>query len=140
MIMNNDEKDDLDYGEEEGFEILSVDSNFHEELLKRIKKIRKNIRFKNTKKRKFKKGLLFNEDEAAIDTVMTAVTDSAQVHHHGSIAKTDKNEAYVISGSAIGLNFTAKAVKTGWYDPLIKSVLSKLAEMDYLNETDSDLH
>lgn len=141
MIMNNDDKnDDFDLGEEEGFEVLTIDTRFYVELAKRVRKVRKNLTLRSTKEVKYKKGNLYNHDESIMETVVQAVTDSNQAYHTGSIAKKNKEDDILLSGSAIGLSFSAKSVKSGWYDELIKSTLKKMAELDYLKETDPDLH
>lgn len=139
-MVDSDDKDELDLGEEAGFETLTIDSFFYKELGRRIRKIRKNITIKNTKTKKYKKGSLFKEDEAALEMTVSAVTDSAQAYYNGTVAKSNEDDSYTLSRSAIGLNFSVKSIKSGWYDRLIEEVLLKLAELDYLKESDSDLH
>ena len=119
-------------------DVLSVDKEFHEALAIRIEGIRKKIRFKD--KAKFKKGKLFKDSNYAIESVLVAISDTAQAYHNGSVAKTDEQEAVLVSGSAIGLGFTASQVELGWYDSIIKVILGRLAEIDSNHETNPDLN
>ena len=121
-------------------EIVSLDALFYSALKKRIKKIRKKIRLD---KKKYARGKLFNDEESAVDSVVTAITDSTQAYHNGTVLKKqteDYIEETILSQNAVGLIFSEKSIKSGWYDPLIKEVLKRLAEIDHEKENHEDLH
>jgi hypothetical protein len=97
------------------------------------------MKFKKKDKKKFLKGKLFNSDEIAVESVMIAVSDTAQACHSDTIVKADKDDVVLLSAKAVGLIFKDKLVELGHYDPLITSILERLATVDKNHESDPDL-
>lgn len=118
---------------------IMADKAFVAALEVRVRHVRDNIKFKKRDKKKFLKGKLFHNDAIAVEDVMIAVSDTTQAYHSDTIVKANKNDVVLVSAKAAGLIFQEKLVESGHYDPLITSVLERLATVDKNHESDPDL-